>query len=115
MRTSSRKAKEYKCFECNEIFDNHYKHNTHKRYCGKRLKGWINGDGYKMISIKGKTFREHRYLMEEYLGRKLKKEEHIHHINSIRTDNRIENLWVMDIKEHGRLEGKKGRGIPKCQ
>jgi hypothetical protein len=43
---------------------------------------------------------EHRYLMCEHLGRILNKNEVVHHINGIKTDNQIENLIVMTNAEH---------------
>lgn len=45
-------------------------------------------------------FAEHRYIMEQKLGRYLSKNEHIHHINGIKDDNRIENLELVNGHTH---------------
>jgi hypothetical protein len=59
-------------------------------------KGHINRKGYRILSIDGKSIREHRLVMEYHLGRPLLQTENIHHINGNRLDNRIENLelWI---------------------
>src|SRR5215469_3235581 len=56
--------------------------------------GHTNNQGYWMIWIKGKQIGEHRWVMENYLKRPLLKSEIVHHINGIKTDNRLENLEI---------------------
>jgi predicted nucleic acid-binding Zn ribbon protein len=42
----------------------------------------------------------HRVLMEEHLGRRLRDDEHVHHLNEDKLDNRLENLVVLSQREH---------------
>ena len=84
----------------------------HYNWQGGRQK---HGDGYIQLykprhfsSDKRGRVLEHRYVMELSLGRKLTKNEEVHHINGNKLDNRIENLQVLSSREHSLLEWKNG-------
>jgi HNH endonuclease len=61
--------------------------------------GAITSGGYIRIQHpkkNGKTILEHRWIMEQFLGRELLSFENIHHKNGNKQDNKIENLelWI---------------------
>lgn len=50
----------------------------------------------------GRRQLEHRWVMQQHLGRELLPTEQVHHINHDRLDNRIENLELVTSAEHGK-------------
>jgi len=84
--------------------------NIHNGYVRIRMPmdSLSNGEGNGYI-------KEHDYIMEKHIGRPLKKGECVHHINGIKTDNRIENLTLMTNSEHMKLHARIKRGDALCQ
>ena len=60
-------------------------------------------DRYIRIRVDGKVVREHRYLMEKVLGRKLNKNEQVHHVDGNERNNNLNNLVLVSPSEHRRL------------
>ncbi len=58
---------------------------------------------YRQVEIDGVKVLEHRHVMEQSIGRKLRRMEAVHHINRNKLDNRLENLEVISLSDHARL------------
>lgn len=70
----------------------------------RRIHNSSNGCYYWYIKIDRRNWDfEHRFLMSQKLGRPLKSNEHVHHVNRNTFDNRPENLELLTHGEHTRL------------
>jgi len=81
-------------------------HTSGENHASWRGGYFIDRWGYKMIRSPKRNCSnpytpEHILIIEQQLGRQLKKgKEVVHHINGIKSDNRLENLLVCTRSEH---------------
>jgi hypothetical protein len=75
-----------------------------KKYWDKKgRKGTVGKNGYMTRGSHSTREYEHRRVVEDFLGRSLKKNEVIHHKDGDRLNNDISNLVLMTKREHARL------------
>lgn len=83
------------------------------------MKIYSQKDGRKFIVYKGEDNKYHsksyaRYLMEQHLGRELKADEDVHHIDGDKTHDIIDNLEIKDRIKHRREHQVKPIEIQFC-
>jgi len=109
------------CEVCGKIFDVPPNRKSTAKYCsrecfnkskkvilmGEKNPNWKGGKiiikGYDYILNNGKYIRKHRLYFEKNLGRKLKDDEIIHHIDFDKKNHKITNLFLSNQKEHAKL------------
>ena len=79
---------------------------------GRKYAKRMDKDGYIRIYAGNHPFAdgrlmilEHIAVMEVAIGRRISKEEVVHHKNHQRSDNRLENLEIMTRSQHCKLHG----------
>ena len=82
--------------------------------------GYILPTGYVAVAL---CFRDadgqwqrgykyaHRVVMEEVLGRPLRSDEHVHHADGDKQNNRPDNLFVLPASSHPSVSLREGRRV----
>jgi hypothetical protein len=105
------------CGECGAVFRPKRGSSSYcSRPCARKKNGgqnakieswWLNGRGYiegRIWTAQGhRKVKQHRFIMECSIGRLLRAEEDVHHINGNKTDNRLSNLELLSHGAHSQI------------
>ncbi len=78
------------------------------KFYNRLNKGWIVAGYHFIMTPDGREMLEHRYVMEQALGRPLLHDEDVHHKDGNRLNNRLDNLEVLDHAVHTSLHQNEG-------
>ena len=78
---------------------------------GRSKKGYFK---YKIIRIDNKLVPEHRYMMEKKIGRKLTKDDVVHHIDGNPKNNHPDNQLFVDTSTHIKFHRQQIKEIKQC-
>ena len=125
-KNGRRDKTEHPCQSCGKVMLLQPAQVGRKKYCSrpclaesKRIQGagwkYTRKDGYVHVyypkhpdSTKAGWVLEHRLVAEEKYGRRVLKTEHVHHINGVKSDNRPENLEIVDASLHAGISNRQG-------
>lgn len=114
------------CTNCGKVFE--YFKCFRMAFCSRKCRyakmlklgnKYIGANGYIYVKTSANKYSlEHRHVLGIKLGRKLKRNETCHHINGIKTDNRMENIQLFNsnsdhINHHHIISGRKLKRKPK--
>ena len=115
-----RRGEYRKCVRCGKMFwakRSEDRRGYVRKYCSRECyiptkRGEaISYDGYYVLN----GIKIHRTMMEAHIGRKLKHDEIVHHINEDKLDNRLENFKIVSRAEHNQIHFGINDGLTNTQ
>lgn len=101
------------CKWCNKVDTG----NRHKMFCSneclsesiKSKSSYVDPYAFhkSVVESFGRKVRYHRFIMEQKLGRKLERNEIVHHIDGNKHNNELDNLMLLSSSEHAKLHFNK--------
>jgi hypothetical protein len=119
---SKRNAREFTCIACGKKYFVTKVRFQKTKYCSRSCLAKIHLKQFakfrfqptgepphiykQLVTPDGRSMREHRWVMEQAIGRRLTSSEHVHHIDGNPKNNTISNLVILSNSEHQKVHLK---------